>query len=146
MQVNRHLKDKDMDRIDHALGRPVDPTQDTYRNHFAVSSEKDKAAFRGSAFWIEGVSQGRMTWFHVSGPGRVALEAHLKQIGDPHRLYDVTYRIGRDTHSELVAAKSGGAAKYDKWRSVSDVLPDLTFIDFCRGASVRLADRGVAYG
>ena len=29
--VNRYLEDKGMDRIDHALGRPVDPMRETYR-------------------------------------------------------------------------------------------------------------------
>lgn len=29
-EVNRYLKDKAMDHIDHALGRPVDPMDETY--------------------------------------------------------------------------------------------------------------------
>jgi len=139
MQVNRYLKDKDMDRIDHALGRPLDPTGETYRDHFAVSSEKDKAYFRASAFWIEGHTLDGITWFHVSGIGRLALEAHLKLIGDPHRSFEVRYRIGSDTYSDRIIATTRSSAKYLKWLCLSDVLPDLAFIDFCRGASVRLA-------
>lgn len=38
--VNRYLKDKAMDHIDHALGRPVDPLRESYRNHFYLCSDE----------------------------------------------------------------------------------------------------------
>ncbi|MCL8000024.1 hypothetical protein M8994_17445 [Brucella sp. 21LCYQ03] len=34
--VNRYLKVKALDLIDHGLGRPTFPLQETYRNYFAI--------------------------------------------------------------------------------------------------------------
>jgi hypothetical protein len=141
--VNRYLKDKAMDRIDHALGRPVDPLNhsQTYRDHYAVSSDADKTVFRSSPHWLEGrTSRCGMTWFHVNDAGRMALADHLKNVGDPHRLYEVSYTIrGYPPSRTLIAAKSRSAAKYSHWIDISDALPDLTFGDYCRCATARLA-------
>jgi hypothetical protein len=141
--VNRYLRDKVMDQIDHALGRPVDPLNNarSYRDHYAVSNESTKDSFRSSIYWREGrTSECGMTWFHVTAAGRQALAAHLKAIGDPHRLFEVTFAPGSSApHPVLIAATSRAAAKYSHWIDIRDALPDLKFGDYCRHASARLA-------
>ena len=63
MKVNRYLKDKAMDRIDHALGRPLNPLAETFRNHFAVEAEDTFAAeMRTSPHWDGGDATGRMAF------------------------------------------------------------------------------------
>ena len=80
-QVNRYLKDKHFDRIDHALGRPVDPMVKSYRNHFAADAGSDLAAmFRASDHWREGRSDGDMAYFFVTDAGRAALRDHLGEV------------------------------------------------------------------
>ncbi len=142
-QVNRWLKNKDMDHIDHALGRPVDPLNKShsYRDHFALSNDDKIAEFRASPNWTEGASGHGTTFFHVSDEGRAALAAHLKEIGDKHRLFEVIYAPdwSEKPEANLVAAKSRGAAKYAYWIDLSDSLCDLTFKDYCKDVSVRLA-------
>lgn len=135
-QVNRSLENKAFDRIDHALGRPVDPLADTYREYFATDRGSDLAAeFTASPHWEEGKGCGDMGYFYVTRTGREALAAHLRDIGDPHRSYVVTYCGYEDT----VAAISHSKAKYSRWLAVSDVDPDLTFKEFCKKCRVRLA-------
>lgn len=135
--VNRFLLDKAMDNIDHALGRPVDPLGETYRNYFAVDDASAKAAaFRASPHWIfTGGVHGGMVMFSVTVAGRKALRDHLREVGDKHRAYLVTF----DGHTEAVAAASPAKAKYEYWLRVSDVCPDLKFGAFCRAATARLA-------
>lgn len=138
--VNRYLEDKAMDHIDHALGRPVDPLAETYRNYFATCSGAEKNTFRQSAHWQERFTYRDMVWFGVTQAGREALAAHLKAIGDPYQLYEVTTRLpGFGEHTTLVAAKSRSAARYSHYLDVADALSDLTFGEFCRCASVRRA-------
>lgn len=43
MDVKRHLDDPAMDRIDHALGRPLDPLRQGPRNSFVVEPGCDEA-------------------------------------------------------------------------------------------------------
>ena len=142
-QVNRYLKNQEMDHIDHALGRPVDPLNKShsYRDHFALCDLDEIAEFRKSPYWDEGKSGHGTTFFHVSDEGRAALAAHLKDIGDPNRLYAVTYAPdwSEKPEANLIAAKSRGAAKYAHWIDLSDCLCDLTFKDYCKDVSVRLA-------
>jgi hypothetical protein len=141
-QVNRSLNDKAMDHIDHALGRPVDPMIESYRNYFATSaSSKEAAAFRASAYWdTDGSTEpSRMVYFFVTQVGRQALKQHLKDIGDKNRLYDVTYE-GR---TQAVVAVSAAKAKYSLWLDISDCFCDLTFATFTRAASVRLSQAQV---
>lgn len=135
--VNRYLLDKAMDNIDHALGRPVDSLRETRRNYFAVDdASPTAAAFRASPNWIftAGV-HGGMVIFSVTTAGREALRDHLREVGDKHRAYLVTF----DGHSETIAAESHAKAKYTYWLRVSDVRPDLKFGAFCRAATARLA-------
>lgn len=137
-KVNRFLKDKAMDRIDHALGRPVDPMVEGYRNHFATDSGSELAKeFDASPYWAlhERVVPGGMAFYHVTDEGRAALRRHLKEIGDKHRLYEVTYQ----GQTETVVAISAAKAKYRLWLSVSDCFQELTFGRFCRAATVRVA-------
>ena len=45
LTVNRYLADPAMDDVDHALGRPLDPMRESYRNRYAVDA--GDAAGRG---------------------------------------------------------------------------------------------------
>lgn len=135
-QVNRYLKDKDMDLIDHALGRPADPMAETYRNYFAIDTASDIARqFRESPNWREGQSMEDMAYFFVTLIGRSALRDHLKAIGDKHRYFTVTY--AGEALSPVIST-SHSKAKYAKWLVFSD-LCDMPFGEFCRRATVRLA-------
>ena len=137
-KVNRFLKDIAMDRIDHALGRPVDPMVEGYRNHFATDSGGELAKeFDASPYWSRNthVALGEMAFYQVTDEGRAALRRHLKEIGDKHRLYEVTYQ----GQTETVVAVSAAKAKYRLWLSVSDCFQELTFGRFCRDVSVRAA-------
>lgn len=134
-QINRSLQDRDMDRIDHALGRPLDPMADTYRNFYAISgSIADELA--ASPYWSEGNgTPGGLRYFSVSDAGRACLANHLREIGDRHRAFVITF----DGHASTVVAKSRVKAKYSHFLDLSEVMPDLTFGDYCRRASVRVA-------
>lgn len=137
-QVNRSLKDRAMDRIDHALGRPVDPMAESYRNHFATDADSSTAKeFEASPFWARhgNGAPGGMVFYYVTDEGRAALRRHLVEIGDKHRIYDVTYQ----GQTQAVVAVSAAKAKYRLWLDISDCFCDLTFGKFCRDASVRAA-------
>lgn len=136
-RVNRCLKDKAMDRIDHALGRHVDPLGETYRDHFATGGAlvEEMAA---SPNWEERGRSGDLRYFGVSLAGRQALAAHLNKIRDPYRSYIVSFG-GFET---AVAAISAAKAKYEYWLTIADCMGDITFGAFCRGARVRRAAHG----
>lgn len=124
-KVNRHLEDKAMDHIDHALGRPVWPLRESYRNNFAIDDESDLAkVFDASPHWEKRGVNGAMAFFSVTQAGREALADHLKQQAKPARAFVVTF----DGHSTIIPAKSPGAARYAYFLKISDVLPDLTFV------------------
>lgn len=75
--INRSLKDKMLDHVDHALGRPENPLVETYRNHYSASAvEAD--AFRDSRYWEE-VTVGNEQYpvFVVTETGRKALASYL---------------------------------------------------------------------
>lgn len=131
--INRCLDDEAMDHIDHALGRPLDPTDDTYRNCYATGGElADQLA--ASPFWYEGKRVRDMRYFAVTEEGRRALAQHLREIKDRHRAYVVEF----DGHPGTVIETSRSKARYSRYLDIVDVAPDLTFKDFCRRASVRL--------
>lgn len=139
-QVNRSLEDRAMDQIDHALGRPVDPLVESYRNYFATDADSKHAkAFAASPYWdTHGrTAPGEMAYFFVNQAGRQALKDHLKQIGDKHRLFDVTYQ----GLTQAVVAETAAKAKYSLWLGISDCFCDLTFGQFTRAASVRLSPK-----
>lgn len=135
-RVNRYLKDKAMDHIDHALGRPVDPMGETYRNHFATGADgKDAKQFTASPNWKKVGQRDDMAFFAVTDAGRKALADHLKKIGDPWKAYEVSF----NGYTSIVSAKSSGNAKYQKYLDVSDCYSELKFVDFARQAKVRKA-------
>jgi len=134
--VNRCLKDKAMNRIDHALGRPVDPMVETYRNYFSTDGDGPLADdFRASPHWREGRRSGSSTFFHVTHAGRAALAEHLREIGDRHRIWDVAF----EGFPSTVVGTSRSKARYSHFLSLTDCLPDLTFAEFCRRSTIRAA-------
>ena len=134
--VNRCLKDKAFDHIDHALGRPIFPLRKSYRNYFAIdASEALAAQFRGSPHWKETASAGGMSYFSVTTAGRQALAAYLVGLDEPWGAFTVSYR----GQKRIIPAKSRGKAKYTYYLDISDVRPDLTFLAFARAATVRRA-------
>jgi len=135
MEVNRYLENKAMDHIDHALGRPLDPMQESYRNYFAVAEGSRQGEFEESPHWKKSRKSSGMVWYRVTDVGRAALRDHLREIGDPHRAYVIRF----DGYEQRVIAKSAGKAKYSYWLDLSDIFSELTFADFCKHARVRLA-------
>jgi len=134
--VNRYLKDKAMDHIDHALGRPVWPLRESYRNHFAVETGSKLAKeFDASPYWRSGRSFGGMASYSVTDDGRKALVDHLATLAEPHWAFIVTF----GEFSRIVPAQTRAKAKYAYWLEVGDCLHDMTFGEFSKRASVRRA-------
>lgn len=135
-QVNRYLKDKAMDHIDHALGRPVDPMGETYRNYFYVAGDTElRRVMASSPHWA---SAGQVTsgeYFAVTDHGRAVLAEHLRAIGDKHRKWIVSY-AGYEMEA---VATSAAKARYSKWLDISDTDDSLTFHRFMRRSKVRAA-------
>lgn len=135
-QVNRYLEDKAMDHIDHALGRPVDPTAETYRNYFYVIGDTDlRREMTASPHWQGDGKGGDGEYFSVTDEGRATLAAHLKHIGDKHRLWIVFY-AGYEMET---VATTRGKARYSKWLDIRDTDDSLTFGRFQRNSKVRAA-------
>lgn len=136
LKVNRCLKDKAMDHIDHALGRPVDPMAETYRNHFAVDIGSALAhEMSASPHWLKGGVQGLLRFYSVTDEGRAALRDHLKSIGDKHRAFAVSF----EGFNSLVVATTHAKARYSHWLDIYECRPDMTFKDYCQLSRVRLA-------
>lgn len=136
--VNRYLKDKAMDRIDHALGRPIWPLRETYRNHYATGASGPLASeFMSSLSWKRIGQRDDMAFFAVTETGRQALTEHLARLdaGERHRAYIVTY----EGYETVVPAKSRSHARYSHYLTVSDCFAELTFSDFIKASSVRVA-------
>lgn len=135
-QVNRYLEDKPMDHIDHALGRPVDPRAETYRNYFYVIGDTDlRRAMASSPHWQSAGKTAEGEYFSVTDEGRAALADHLKAIGDKHRRWIVSYA----GYQMEVVATTAAKARYSKWLDISDTDDSLTFGAFQRGSKVRAA-------
>ncbi len=61
-----------MDRIDHALGRPIWPLRETSRNYFATQADGKLAkTFDASDHWTRGGVSGEMAFYTMS-PRRAA--------------------------------------------------------------------------
>lgn len=136
MQVNRYLENKDMDHIDHALVRPINPMVDSFRNYFYVCGDSElRQNMTNSPNWKgdgKGCPDGEC--FSVTTAGRAALATHLREIGDPHRLYVVSF----DGYDSVVIGTSYSNARYNKWLNISDTRDELTFSKFLRTAKVRI--------
>lgn len=132
-QVNRYLKDKAMDYIDHALGRPVDPLGDTYRNYFYVVGDTAlrRQMTASPHWWSAGVTNDG-EYFEVSDEGRNALAAHLKAIGDRNRKWIVRW----GGHDMECVAPSRAKARYIKWLDIRDADCSVTFSRFQRESRV----------
>jgi hypothetical protein len=134
-RVNRYLKDKAFDHMDHALGRYHDPTGETHRNYFAIDAGSDLALqFDTSPWWAKSGQQADMAYYHVTDIGKQALKAHLAEHA-PMKAFNVAF----GGYSDTIPAPSASKAKYKYWLRVSDTDCDLTFIDFSRTARVRRA-------
>lgn len=132
--INRYLADKAMDHIDHALGRPLDPMVESYRNFFSTDGDlADEMA--ASPLWEESAGGYRLRHFHVTRAGRKALAAHLREIGDQHRSFVVKF----DGFERTVIATSRSKARYSYFLDISDCWAELNFKDYCKRASVRVA-------
>lgn len=135
-QVNRYLEDKAMDHIDHALGRPVDPRSETYRNYFYVIGDTDlRREMASSPHWQSDGKTREGEYFSVTAEGRAALAVHLKAVGDKHRRWIVSYA----GYQMEVVATTASKARYSKWLDISDTNDSLTFGHFQRNSKVRAA-------
>jgi hypothetical protein len=134
-RVNRYLKDKAFDHMDHALGRHYDPAGETHRNYFATEAGgKLSQEFDASPWWERGSARDDMAYYRVTEAGIAALKSHLAEYA-PISAFVVSF----NGYSSTVTATTASKAKYDYWLGVSDVYSDLTFIEFSRGARVRRA-------
>lgn len=136
--VNRYLKDKMMDRIDHALGRPIWPLRETYRNYYATGASGPLASeFMSSPNWERLGQRDDMAFFAVTETGKQALTEHLARLdaGERHRAYIVTF----ESYKTIVPAKSRAHARYSQWLTIRDVYSELTFGEFIKDSSVRVA-------
>jgi len=135
-QVNRYLENKAMDHIDHALGRPVDPMGETYRNYFYVIGDIElRQEMEMSPHWACTCQSDDGAYFSVTYAGKTALKAHLKSIGDKNRKWIVSY----SGYEMEAIATTKAKARYSKWLDISDIDSDLTFAKFQRVSKVRLA-------
>lgn len=133
--VNRCLKDKAVDHLDHALGRPTWPLRDSYRNYFAVDADSDLGrSFAASPHWSISGTSGRLTYFAVTPEGRAALGKHLSEVS-ADRPYLVTF----SDYVGIVSAPTPAKARYRRFIEVRDTWCELTFKEFSAGARVRLA-------
>jgi len=136
--VNRYLENKAMDHIDHALGRPVDPLEETHRNYFYIVGDTElRRYFAGSPHWfsVSDRDDDRGEYFSVTDTGKAALAGYLKSIGDKNRKWIVSY-AGYEMEA---IAETAAKARYSKWLDISDTDDSLTFAKFQRASRVRLA-------
>ena len=134
--VNRYLEDKAFDRIDHALGRPTFPLRETYRNHYATDATGSLAIeFGFSPYWRWLGQQGNMAFFEVTEAGSAALARHLADLPNPWRAYTVRF----DDREWIEPARSRDKCRYSAWLKISDTWSELSFADFCRRSSVKVA-------
>lgn len=134
--VNRALKDRQFDHIDHALGRPTWPLLESYRNYFATDADSEHGrAFRASPHWERGgTAPGGLTFFRVTEAGRLALAEHIESLGT-YRVFTVRF----EGHNRQVVATTASKARYEYFSQISDCLPDVTFGDFLRTSRVQRA-------
>lgn len=133
-QNNRSLEDKHMDALDHALGRPTNPHHGGTRNFFGVEIGCDDAqAMKADPFWGHTRDFMGTSGFIVTEEGKAALYDYLQEHWTPPRRYNVAWGESLRT----IQAETRGKAKYRAWLELDFV--DLTFGDFAKNASARLA-------
>lgn len=79
----RHVADPHMHLIDHALGHPIDPLRETYRNRFVVPLNTDIARhMASSSHWehVTTVNHDQTACYRVTEAGRAALVEHLAEL------------------------------------------------------------------
>ncbi|TIO14013.1 MAG: hypothetical protein E5X86_26545 [Mesorhizobium sp.] len=118
--VNRWFADKAIDYIDHALGRPIYPLRETYRNHFATDANG---------------ARDDMAFYSVTQLGRQTLADHIASQPDPWQPFLVTF----EGHTSIVPERTRAKAKYAYYLIVSDSWSELTFGTFCKRSTVRRA-------
>lgn len=133
--VNRELKDKAMNRIDHALGRPVNPMEESYRNYFyTYKGDEYHSELEDDPNWFKASIGEDWAVYRVTNAGREALQKYLRAIGSKTRLFVVSF----NGFEESQVAKTHSEARYLKWLSVSDCY-DITFGEFMKRCRVRVA-------
>ncbi|MCA0027384.1 MULTISPECIES: hypothetical protein [unclassified Mesorhizobium] len=134
--VNRCFVDKHIDHIDHALGRPVWPLREVYRNHFATDANGTLAKqFEASPHWTKSGQRDDMAFYSVTDQGRSALADHIAGQPDAWQPFLVTF----DGYTRIVPERTRSKAKYASYLAVSDSWSELTFGDFCKRSTVRRA-------
>ena len=137
LRVDRYLENQAMDHIDHALGRPLDPLGETYRNNFITDGDE----FEGDPNWrLTGEWSNGTRFYAVTDEGRKALASHLKAIGSKERAFLVTVEIDGVIDERTIVAKSHSKARYSRYLDLVDVFPDLSFGTFCRRSTCRVAE------
>lgn len=134
-RVNRYLDDKSIDHIDHALGRPIFPLRESYRNYFATCSGKQQEEFSASPNWKKIGQRDDMAYFAVTETGRQTLSDYLAALEKPWKAFVVEF----DGYTSIVPAKSISAARYSNYLEVSDAWSELRFADFMKRSKVRAA-------
>ena len=72
--------DEDYDDMHHALGRPINPAQETYRNYYCCSAETEQPKrFEDLGWWdfVTTINNGRNSIYSVNGAGKQALAEWL---------------------------------------------------------------------
>jgi hypothetical protein len=154
-QINRSLKDKMFDRIDHALGRPVDPVSKTYRNFFSTDPNSEIGRMlEASGYWdLSYGLDGTVAGFCVNSFGREALKQHLSEVGDKHREYEIFLddrKLGVNPSDEPMAviAESASKAKAAAYREFSDIFSEVTFKEFMeavQSVTLKVSDKHRGY-
>lgn len=135
--VNRYLADKAMDRIDHALGRPLWPLRESYRNHYAIDLDAPgRTEFEASSNWVltAAAVSSNLAIYSVTPAGREALDRYLRETS---KVCGWLVQFGG--YSCVVPAESAAKARYSYYLEVSDSRSELRFGDFVRQTSVRRA-------
>ncbi|MER8560126.1 hypothetical protein [Mesorhizobium sp. M0578] len=135
--VNRYFADQAIDHIDHALGRPIWPLRETYRNHFATDTDGEQAAtFEASPHWTKTGQHRDMAFYSVTEQGRKALADHISSQPNAWQPFLITF----DGYTRIVPERTQSKAKkYAYYLVVSDSWSELTFGEFCKRSTVRRA-------
>lgn len=125
--VNRNVANKDLRLIDHALGHPAFPLQETYRNYFATSCKTDIEYFSVSDCWETNSRCDDMVFFCVTEKGRLKLHDYPWENRDIYgRAYEVTYKEYEG--STITTGLTRSKARY---QSYLDADTDMNFKEYC---------------